>query len=480
MKTNFLIILFLLTFKIFSQGLINNSSNLYLTSNSNLILYTNANLINNGTINCASGSNVKFTGPFVDQYIGGLNVVSFYNLYINKAQLLAPPNVDLYLQQDVIVNGTIYMSQGHLNLRNNLVDLGTTGIVSGENYDARIRATDASKTDGAGTGYIRAIRNNPSGNVAGLGLDFTSSVALGNNTVIVRGCNALQGSGTYTGNYSIFRWYRINPGSGTASPITVNNFYYWGGTGNPELNGHIEANLQMFQQVQYWNGSTNPIYWEPRTTTVTAASDFVNSTTTNNPIMLNYILVTLGSTDRPLPVEFLSFDAKCNGNTNLLTWQTASETNNQGYSIEKSHNSIDWEKIGFVNGNGNVNTVSTYSFTDNNPYYSVSYYRLEQIDYDGQTHLSNLISADCKNQPITEDFHAFMNNGQFQIVLQGLQNASYNIIITNSIGQTLYYQTTRLSENKETIDVPTTMAAGLYYISIISENTIISKPFLIK
>jgi hypothetical protein len=196
--------------------------------------------------------------------------------------------------------------------------------------------------------------------------------------------------------------------------------------------------------------------------------------------MLNYILVTLGSTDRPLPVEFLSFDAKCNGNTNLLTWQTASETNNQGYSIEKSHNSIDWEKIGFVNGNGNVNTVSTYSFTDNNPYYPVSYYRLEQIDYDGQTHLSNLISADCKNQPITEDFHAFMNNGQFQIVLQGLQNASYNIIITNSIGQTLYYQTTRLSENKETIDVPTTMAAGLYYISIISENTIISKPFLIK
>ncbi|GAB4447059.1 MAG: hypothetical protein Fur0028_01840 [Bacteroidales bacterium] len=478
MKTNlFIVFLILFVLKAHSQGLVvTNTANLVLTSNSNFILSQNANFINNGNVTCANNSNVKFTGIGVDQFIGGNNTISFYNLYILKAQMLAPPQTDLFLQQDAIVNGTIYLSQGHLNLRNYLVDLGTTGMVTGENYDARIRATDASKSEGAGTGTIRAIRNNPSGNVAGLGLDITPAAALGNNTRIIRGCNALQGTGSFSGNWSVFRWYRITPGSGAFTPITVNNFYYWGGTGNPELNGHAENELQLFQRMKEGSG---PEYWTPREQNVNTGSDYVWGTTTNSNA-LNYILVTLGSKSTPLPVELYSFNATCSHTGNILIWQTASESNNAGFHVEKSNNSFDWDNIGFVQGNGNTNAIHSYSFVDNSPYYPITYYRLQQVDNDGKSELSSIVSAQCQERLIAEDFNPYYTQGQLQVALQGAPETSYKIIVTNTIGQTLYIQPYRLTENSEIVTVNTPLAAGIYYISIVSENNIISKPILIK
>ncbi|MGQ9847802.1 MAG: hypothetical protein ACUVQP_09950, partial [Bacteroidales bacterium] len=348
----------------------------------------------------------------------------------------------------------------------------------GEAEAHRIRATDASWNDGGGTGIIRATRNNPSGNVAGLGLDFTPSSALGNNTIIERGCNKLQGSGSYTGNYSIFRWYKITPGS-SISPLTINKFYYWGGTGNPELNGHNEAHLQMFQQVQYYNGSTNPIYWEPRNSSVNTGSDYVSSTTTNNPIMLNYILVTLGSTDKPLPVEYLSFKAFCNNSINTITWQTASENNNLGFNIEKSNDGIEWENIGFVAGNGNTNAVSSYQFNDNSPFIPVTYYRLQQIDFDGQTKYSNIISTTCNQENVDEEIIPMYNNGQLELTINGNINNHYSIIVTNAIGQLIVLKHIQLENPLQSISIISNLADGVYYISLVSEKSIISKPLIV-
>ncbi len=417
MKTNLFIVFFILIIlDVRSQGLvITNTANLILTSNSNFILSQNANLINNGNVTCATNSNVKFTGPGIDQYIGGTVVTSFYNLYILKNQILAPPQTDLYLQQDVKVNGTIYMSQGHLNLRNNIVDLGTTGIVSGENYNARIRATDASKNEGAGTGTIRAIRNNPTGNIAGLGLDITPSVALGNNTYITRGCNALQGTGSYTGNWSVFRWYRINPGAGTFIPVTINHFYYWGGSTNPELNGHTESELQLFQRMKDGSG---PEYWTPREQNVNTSSDYVWGTTTNTN-GLNYILVTLGSTSIPLPVEIVNFNVHCFKNTNQLTWQTVSESNNSGFNVEKSSDGNDWVVLGFVPGNGNSNTTVNYSYTDHQHIILLPIIVCSKSILTAIHIILTLFHRNATIQSITKTFKFLIKTNNFKYPLQG-------------------------------------------------------------
>ena len=472
---SFIIILFLFSVHSLSQGLIINASNFYLTANSNLILSGTAKWVNNGTVTCASGSNIKFTGSG-NQFIKGSNATTFSNVYTLKSNA----NDKVFLLNDAFINGTLYLQTGNWDLTNKICDLGTTGNVSGENENARIRATNSNETsegsEGSGTGIIRALRNNPSGNVAGLGLNFTPSSPLGNNTIIIRGCNALQGTGSYTGNWSIFRWYRIEPGSATYTPITVNNFYYWGGVNNYELNGHTEANLQMFQQVQYWNGSTNPIYWEPRTTTTNPASDFVSSTTTNNPIMLNYILITLGSTTQPLPVEYLTFNGYCKDGKNVIFWQTASEYNNYGFIVEKSNDAQQWLYLTFILGNVTTNSVSEYFTEDNSPF-STTYYRLKQIDLDGTIQYSNIISVNCNENLAYEDFYQANNS----IIVQGIPGEEYQIFFTNVLGQQLLYKKFILSSSVETLQFFENLkTTGIYYVTLVSNRNKITKPVLFQ
>jgi hypothetical protein len=65
-----------------------------------------------------------------------------------------------------------------------------------------------------------------------------------------------------------------------------------------------------------------------------------------------------------LPIELISFDVKSNEAKNQLTWATASEKNNQGFDIERSMNGTDFQKIGFVKGNGTTNLPQQYTYTD--------------------------------------------------------------------------------------------------------------------
>jgi Secretion system C-terminal sorting domain len=99
----------------------------------------------------------------------------------------------------------------------------------------------------------------------------------------------------------------------------------------------------------------------------------------------------------PLPVELSSFNAVQIGSLVLLRWKTETEINNFGFDIERCALSAEcqvWDKIGFVNGNGNSNSPKEYSFTDNPATGNKYYYRLKQIDSDGQTEYSNVISID--------------------------------------------------------------------------------------
>ena len=92
-----------------------------------------------------------------------------------------------------------------------------------------------------------------------------------------------------------------------------------------------------------------------------------------------------------LPVELVSFSGLVKDKHVRLTWKTATETNNFGFDVEK-YIGNNWKKIGFVEGNGTVNTPQEYSFTDHflQP---KNMYRLKQIDRDGKIEFSNLITV---------------------------------------------------------------------------------------
>jgi hypothetical protein len=94
-----------------------------------------------------------------------------------------------------------------------------------------------------------------------------------------------------------------------------------------------------------------------------------------------------------VPVELTSFTAAAVGSTVTLNWSTASEINNRGFEVEKSLDNEDFRVIGFVNGFGTTTETKNYTFSENNLSGGTYYYRLKQIDFNGQYEYSPVVEA---------------------------------------------------------------------------------------
>lgn len=115
--------------------------------------------------------------------------------------------------------------------------------------------------------------------------------------------------------------------------------------------------------------------------------------TANSGSQGNFSIVRL-SGDDPVPVEFTSFSSIVSGNNILLEWNTATETNNSGFEIERKTINKNFEYVGFVSGAGTTTEPRSYSFTDYQLSSGTYVYRLKQIDYDGSFEYSNEVEAE--------------------------------------------------------------------------------------
>lgn len=103
-----------------------------------------------------------------------------------------------------------------------------------------------------------------------------------------------------------------------------------------------------------------------------------------------------------LPIELLTFTSRAAENAIALTFSTATETNNDYFSIERSANGFQYTEIGRVNGAGTSYEPQNYSFTDERPLPGKNYYRLRQVDFDGKFSYSPVVTANFgKAQPMT-------------------------------------------------------------------------------
>lgn len=115
----------------------------------------------------------------------------------------------------------------------------------------------------------------------------------------------------------------------------------------------------------------------------------------NNNSLLPVVTVPVSLIIAPIPVELTSFTAEVVKDYVVLNWNTATETNNSGFSIErKGFNDINWKEVSFVEGNGSTTEERSYSFTDKNLKSGSYEYRLKQIDFDGTFSHSNVIKVD--------------------------------------------------------------------------------------
>ena len=101
-----------------------------------------------------------------------------------------------------------------------------------------------------------------------------------------------------------------------------------------------------------------------------------------------------------LPIELLYFKAKNKGDVNHLYWSTASEINNDYFTIEKSYNGFDFYEIDRFDGSSySINQIN-YEFIDTEIKQSIVYYKLKQTDYDGKFKYSDVISVDNRENNI--------------------------------------------------------------------------------
>jgi hypothetical protein len=94
----------------------------------------------------------------------------------------------------------------------------------------------------------------------------------------------------------------------------------------------------------------------------------------------------------PLPIELILFNGSSEGNYNHITWSTASESNNDYFTVEKTIDGKSFTVVGIVGGAGNSTVRNDYTLDDNNISQVINYYRLKQTDYDGLFKYSELIS----------------------------------------------------------------------------------------
>ncbi|MFM8834848.1 MAG: T9SS type A sorting domain-containing protein, partial [Cytophagales bacterium] len=112
-------------------------------------------------------------------------------------------------------------------------------------------------------------------------------------------------------------------------------------------------------------------------------------------VSVNSIDDTFTVTDETqvLPVELVSFSASSSNGVVQLFWKTASELNNESFTIERSRAGEKFEDVQTIKGMGTTPTATNYTAQDVTPYTGISYYRLRQKDFDGRTSYSNVVSV---------------------------------------------------------------------------------------
>ena len=329
------------------------------------VIVNNLDMVNSG--NFMSGSStVKFTGNGTSN-IGGSAPISFYQMEIAKTA-----NSKMVLLSDINVANQVSFTSGFIDLNLHNLILASSAILNNEGENTRIIAPNG------GEAIITVNLNAPNAvNAGNLGAIVTSAANLG--TVTIKRGNVAQSGTGLSG--SILRYYSITPQVNSALNATLRLKYF-----DAEKNGRDENNFVIFQ-------SDDGANWTNQSqTTRNTSSDFVEkaglSSLSRFTLSDNVVFADCSAAGVVLSVK-----AGKQNNVNV-SWTTATETNNQGFGVERRlKGEASFTQLTFITSNapgGNSVTPLSYSYADINSFADTSFYRLKIVALNANTCYSDV------------------------------------------------------------------------------------------
>ncbi|WP_276497385.1 T9SS type A sorting domain-containing protein [Pontibacter litorisediminis] len=204
----------------------------------------------------------------------------------------------------------------------------------------------------------------------------------------------------------------------------------------------------------------------------------------NKATVTNIVLRIYGDSPEvvPLPVELVYFRAAVQQRQVVLRWLTASEEDNLEFVVERSSDGKQFSPIGTVAGAGTTAQQQQYTFTDPTPLGSVSYYRLKQVDNDGDFAYSKVVAVRLSSEASAQRLKVWPNPFVQEINIEVFADEAgeASIILTALQGQRVYQENIQLAPGFNRLSLPlTSLPKGMYILQLqnnaLSESTKVVK-----
>lgn len=249
------------------------------------------------------------------------------------------------------------------------------------------------------------------------------------------------------------------------------------GTSNRNVTLSWDANscgvtLLSDLRVARHNGTT----WVSEGNTATAGT--LTSGTVISGLVTSFSPFTLSSTTtaNPLPIELVNFNAMYNGKDVDVTWTTASEINNDYFTVLRSADGFSFFDLQNVSGAGNSSAIIYYGIKDKGPLNGLSYYQLKQTDYDGTSTRSQIVPVSIRQDCFEILFINATADGNISVGIAGNFSGETKFEISDVTGRIVYrHFFNGLKDNIVTL--PAFLSEGLYVLCVSDAQKSVSRKF---
>ena len=451
----YLLLLLLFPALSYGQVIIVGDGEIAALGDANIIL--NGDWTNNATntgFTASTGAGIVYFHSTNAQEITGSQTTTFGNIHLrNNSSASLTVNGDIIITTELkfVLKGIMHIGSGSITFKD---DGHTTN------------ALNSKFIDGPAT-YFGAK-------------GFTFDIGDGTKYAPVRVADPGSSAMTVTAQY-YYQKPIPNKNSISAPLVKVSDVEYWHITSATSINEEVrifwrdgdESGIKSIHsdslKLAKWNGSN----WVDEPAGITASSTASGYITSTGALPLSDLYVTFGSTNNianPLPIELLSFTAQCQKQDVVIEWSTASEENNNYFTLLRSDDAEHYEEIAQITGTGNSNTVVNYRFEDWNAANGNYYYMLKQTDYDGNNETFAPVHVNCENNEEVKLQIRYDGNQPYALLSNAQSGSRYNMMIIDHTGR-IVVQEKQLVNTQNYYQLPIQqLANGLYSIIYYSDN----------